>query len=420
VFEEFVKENRELVERAQDLGIDVKVCFETILKKYGDRYSRKTVFARARAQLRREIQEKSAVKVKGIITGSRDRFGKPWPIRLAVVQKNQSIEISTWSIEHVRHGDHEISLPIPCVAELSIQQDEQYGSYQLVSVEAFKPVDREFVVEKLLQVARTPSELDENELYKVIVVKGIIDSVHPATKFEEGKPTGTFPVLTEDAREEKNLWPTMQIWLKPDQAARCRLILDRPRYAKPCYIVDDLQAMCEDAMALKDHVEQCKYVQDGIEGRKVIAVGIVTNYYKTRLASSDVDYIDIGVSGLYEIDVEQVTDEAKEKESETKEEEHAYVQQQALPKQNIKIFHDDEGNLEVFHEYGSNLERVHDEESKAKNDLEKVKHFVRAYCRALNLSFHKINEGIVIEKIGIRNVPISVIRTAIQQLREEK
>jgi len=523
--EEVKKFCPEVVENAEKLGIDVEGVVKEITEKYGEKYSKKTILTKIRAELRKRIQTASATKVKGIIAGSRDRWGRNFPIRLAVVRSSgEHIEVSTWSYENVKLGSGTGEVPVTAIAELSVQKDEQYGSYQLLAIEKFKFLKRKELIEKLLQVAQRPSELDESQLYKIVVVKGVIHSILPATKFEEGEPVGTYPLLTEDAREKPNQWPTMQIWLKPDDETRCRLILERPRYAKPFYDVTDLVELCKDALELKDHVEQANFVQDGLEGRSVIAVGVMLQYNKTRLSDgTPVNYVDIGVAGLYEYeepkqaqlteneeeeqsepepeveeevidvnelekeaeideDVEELADDMFDEEEEEEEEsidERSVIAQYVLDNaewKKVKVdkldkavekykgdlpatlistgFDTDDGNARIIAGKFSDetiaalkitTDAVYGYCSKCKKGckhiltlwqypgrqrfekmkevmteggIEKVKKLIRAYCRALNLSFDNIDESVVIEKIGIRDVPVSVIKKAIQELRE--
>jgi len=74
----------EVVESAEKLGIDVEGVVKEVLQKYGEKYSKKTILTKIRAALRREIRAKTASKIKGIVAGSRDRFGKSWPIPSAI------------------------------------------------------------------------------------------------------------------------------------------------------------------------------------------------------------------------------------------------------------------------------------------------------------------------------------------------
>lgn len=520
----------EVVESVEKLGIDVGKVVKEVVEKYGEKYSQKTLLRKIRAELRKKIQSMSATKIKGIIAGSRDRWGKNYPIRLAVVRSTgDHVEVSTWSYENVRIGNSTGEIPVPSIAEIAVQKDEQYGTYQLVSIEQFKPLKHEDVVEKLLQVAKKPSELSESQMYEIVVVKGIISSVNPATRFEEGEPVGTYPVLTTDAREKPSKHPTMQIWLKPDDDTRCRLILERPRYSKPYYAIEDFFLLCDDAAhEITDHIEQAKYVQDGLEGRAVIAVGVMMNYNKARLADgTPVNYIDIGVAGLYEYDEveteqselprqpepepEQEEPEPEEEFEEeeidmTKLEEETEEEEDYIDLEELEEEEDEDSPLkkmeEVFNYVVENAEwkklsidmldaainklkelpaatttkagdvddgrviaaefldgafagvkiadrKVYGWCSKCKKGckhivsiwkypakqkyeemqqklaedseapIDKVKRLIRAYCRALNLPYSQIDEGTVTEKMGIKE-PLSVIREALRQLREEE
>ena len=511
----------EVVENAEKLGISVEAVAKEISEKYGKKYSRKTILTKIRAELRKRIQAASATKVKGIIAGSRDRWGRNFPIRLAVVRSmGEHIEVSTWSYENVKIGNATGEVPVPAIAELSVQKDEQYGSYQLLKIEQAKKLSNEEAVEKLLQVAVEPSELDESSLYKIVVVKGVINAIAPATRFEEGEPAGTYPVLTEDARETPSAWPTMQIWLKPDDDTRCRLILERPRYSKPYYAVEDMFLLCDDAIEVSDHMDQAEYVQDGLEGRTVIAVGVLLQYNKTRLADgTPVNYVDIGVAGLYEYEGEPVQSELTKREEEQEPSAEEEESGESVEEEEIDMtqFEDEEsvmdemahivqyvienakwkkGNVEKLNkavekykgmlpatvtttsftesgkdgvssiiaarfydgaiaalkispdgvygycntckkgckhiltlwqypgkqEYEEMKEKKRGEKKQEKVDetqIEKMKNLIRSYCRALNLPYSSIDEGTVMEKLGIGDVPISVIKRAIEELRKE-
>jgi len=294
----------EVVNEAEKKGIEVEEIVKRLCEKYSPRYKEKTILTKIRAELRNRIRIADAKKVKVVIAGSRDRYGKNYPIRIAGLRPDgKHVEISSWSYDSVKYKNSTVELPVPSIATVAVIENEEYGSLNLIEIVDYKMLRRKELMAFLEKVAVKPSELSKNDEKRVVVIKGTIRGVYPATNFVDGEPSGDLPVLSEDQRDKPNLHPTMQIWLEADGETRTRLVLERPRYSKPFYDITDFKLLCEDARnSMESHLEQCEYVQSGIEGDQVYAVGIVTRYHKDRDAQGNpVNYVDIGVSAIYEI-----------------------------------------------------------------------------------------------------------------------
>ena len=288
----------DLVKRAEELGIDVAETVEKRLASLKKKYSARTVISLAAAAVRREIEKKSAQVVKGLLVGMYDVYGFRAPIRFILARKSgEHIVFSNFGT-HLKDGTE---ITVPSVAEVSLKADD-YG-YRVLEGK-FTLVEPKKVAEMLNEVAVSPSDITEDYVNRAVVVKGVIARILPRTMFDNGEPVGHYPVLTKDAREDGQMWPTMEILLEREDVKRVRVTLERQRYGTPIYALEDLHDLCEEAISIEDPTEQAQFLQDAMQGREIIVCGVVRSYNKTRTASGeDIDYIDITAGGLYELEV---------------------------------------------------------------------------------------------------------------------
>ncbi len=293
-----------LLKRAEELGIDAKSVIRERLETLKKKYSTRTIVSLAAAAIRREIERKSAKSVKGLLVGMYDVYGFRAPVRFILARKNgEHIVFSNFGT-HLRDGTE---ITAPSFAEVSLNSDD-YG-YRIVEG-VFTPVEPAKIVEKLREVAISPVDITEEHENRAVVVAGRIARVLPRTMFDSGEPVGHYPVMTKDEREDWH--PTMEILLEREEYKRIRVILERQRYGRPVYCIEDFLELCEDALSVEDPTEQAQFLQDALQGRDIIVCGIVRSYNKTRTSSGeDIDYIDIIAGGIYEL--------ASESESEVEE-----------------------------------------------------------------------------------------------------
>lgn len=493
MYEKLKEAYPQIVETAEDNGVDVQAIIGDVMDRYGGRsYKESTLLKKVASKLRSEIRVATAATVKGLIVGSRDRFGSNVPIRFPLIQKDgKHLEISTWSLENVPHGNENIELPIPSAAEVKIEKNEQYNSYQLLDIVDYKIVDKPTILKLLKSVSMTPSQLRDSMALKVVVVRGTISGIQPMAKFEEGEKVGDQPIMTTDARDQENYWPTMQIILKPDGETKItRISMERMRYAKPYYDVQDMYSLCEDVSGMfNDPEKQAEEISGFIVGTEVVVVGVLTKLTKTRSGEDNVRYANIGACAVIEDtgaeQVEQkVAEKAEEEHEEESKEEITYrpysgeLLDSDLGEFKVKPFppadykeSGKDGWKVVTGEFEDNTygdvtaairmkedalqylcdaceskgpcehvlglwavcrsvfmpEEKKPEKKQKKSDVVKIKEQVTAYLKVINstreeadqLTVHDINAGTVIDGLGIKDVPTSVIEEALKQLREK-
>lgn len=372
----------EILKDAEDSGVDVKGVVKEIEKKYGERYSQRTVLSKVRAELRRRIREATAETDKVVIAGSRDRHNFNMPVSLLCLKKDGNHkEVRTFSYDNVQYGSEKISVPAPSMATLKMHYNQQYENYTLAGIEDYKELDNDELIEKLEKIAVFPSELGEDDQYSIVVVKGKIRQIYPATTFDDdGKPAGQSPVMDTDARNNPTSYPVMQIKLESDDnEVMPRLLLERPRHARPIYNLGDFEMLCRDAMEEFDEPqEQARFISESMEGRSIVAVGVLMKYNPGRQnETDDVIYVDIGAGYIGEInDAGQST-----KKEGAKEEEESQGEAMDMTQYNIKPQ-------------------------------------VRAYLRARKVEASEVDAAEIVEALGLQ-VPHSVCKQTLEELQDE-
>lgn len=482
ILEKVKEEEPELVRRCEEQSIDVRKVIEERLERLKRKYSEKTLVSLARAALLRELKKASAVTAKGLLVGCYDVTGFRFPIRFILARKSEEhIAFSNFGT-HV--GEKEIT--VPSVAEVHLERDDR-GRYRLVDGQ-FKPVKKEKLVEKLIEVAIPAWELDkhydEQDEGRAVVVVGRIDRVVPRTRFEDREPVGQWPVLTKDEREdEENYYPTMEIVMKMDGGiVRCRIILEKQRYGRPIYHVEDLEELCKEALESNDPLEQAQFLSDALSGRWVVVAGVLQRYQRSRTGSGeDIDFVDISAGGIYEIEsYEKVEEEEAVTEPEEPKPEWEPISAKELdklaseakdlpPATKVEKVEVDGGigftaefmdgvragikfdGESIFTQCSCSVddckhvlslwrvfarseyekmqplpakqekEKMFHEEKREEvpeSEFAKILNLARAYCRAVGLDPKQMHEDIIIEKIGIQ-CPRAIARAVVQRLREE-
>jgi hypothetical protein len=300
-------------------NLDVKPILEEQYARAKAKYSLATGVAIGVNVVKAKIRECEADKFIGLLVGMKDRADSNRPISLMLVRSDgDHKEVGTWRYR-VQCGTEKIDLPIPSKVVLNCTVNSKYNSIGLESIDTYTPVSKGEAVTNLRSVAVPPSELTEDHLYKVVVVRGKISAIRPATVFVDKKPAGFHPVLVENQRDDPLLVPVCQIELETDDHKVVKLAFEPQRFGCPTFMVDDFVDLTNDANETtsipNDQVEMMKY---GLIGREVLGVGVVTRVaminqrkgkrrerLSQKIADSaptgpSVTYIDISCGGIYD------------------------------------------------------------------------------------------------------------------------
>lgn len=326
-FDEYVAEvmkNKDVAQGVLRNNLNARSILQKQYDRVKDKYAVMTGVTIGVNALLSEIRNCEADKFVGLLAGMKDRAGAERPISLMLVRSDgEHIEVGTWR-ETVPYGNsgEKIPIPVPSKITLSCTQNPDYGSYTVDNIVAYEPLPKAKIIENLRKVALRPSEISADRLYKVVVVRGKISSIRPATRFVDKKPDGVHPVLVANQREEPILVPTCQITLESDDRTVVKLVFEAQRYGCPAFMVDDFIELASDAYETTTNpADQTDIMKYGLLGREVIAVGIMTRIAdvdqstrrgarKERLSqrtessgSSVMTYIDISCGGIYDYNV---------------------------------------------------------------------------------------------------------------------
>ena len=307
----------DLIDRASDSGVDVDSIIENTVEEYAD-YSAPTVVRFARSSISTQIEAAESESMKGLIAGSRDRFGKNWPRRISVVRSNgEHIEASTWSGSLPMASGGKTEIPNGAAVTLRCDYDSEYDSWEAEALDSVDELEQAEFASRLESVARSPSELGRDDEYEVVVVRGSIDYVNPQTVFEDGEPIGPGEVLMPD--EDGAEKPHLEIVMDDPSGVRVRGHIERQRYGQPMVALADADLLLHDAV--KNHTtpdEQASFIMDAFRSTEVVMVGNVNSFDTDRSDGETRSYVDIAVSAVVEIpESGGVSESASETESES-------------------------------------------------------------------------------------------------------
>jgi hypothetical protein len=296
------KVDEDLLNKAREAGLKPEQIIENRCQEW-ESFSFRTGVAKAKAVIReslREIEEKKdAFEVKGIYAGARDSFERKVPIHMAILRSQKDgghIEVSTYDSKlKVEGTNSKIELPVPSLVTLNVKINEQYNSVDVVSIKEYVQLTQSQLTDILAKIVTPVEELSESEERKLVIVSGKIRYIQAAAIFgknysEEGsknRPSAYYNVLEKNARSPPVLHPVMQINFEKKDDKYARLALGRMRVALPTILVEDFNALCEDAMGRsEDPFEQSRMVGEGLSGREIYAIGYLVSYKRGE------DYID--------------------------------------------------------------------------------------------------------------------------------
>jgi hypothetical protein len=290
----------DLLDSADSAGVDVDEIITEKLDNHSG-YGAGTVARFVSSEVQRQIEAEQADELKGILMGSRDRYGRNWPRRWSLVRSSgDHLEVSTWEGKLPGPDGQDVRIPTGgAIVAMRAEYDSQYESYEGARLESVKSLKPHEVVENVGKIAKRPGDISRDDEYNVVAVKGTIEYVNPQTIFEDGEPKEDGPVLLADERGEPR--PHFEVTLRIDGDTMVRGHLERMKYAQPYLDVLDLKPLTEDAAELPNPDEQAQFLEDGLKGVEVLMVGNVSSVDVTRSdeqGGGKRTYVDIGVTAL--------------------------------------------------------------------------------------------------------------------------
>jgi hypothetical protein len=287
----------DVLAQAEEAGVDVDGVIEETVAQRSD-YGAATVKRFVVSALNRQIEAASAETVKGLLCGSRDRHGKNWPRRHALIKSDgQHIEASTWDGSLPTPDGSEIDIPAGAAVEIGLEHDAEYDSYEAKQIHSVNQLSRADLSDRLTSVAKKPSDLRSGDEYSIVAVHGEIAFVNPQTVFADGEPQGDGPVMLEDERGQPK--PHFEVVLDEDGDTRVRGHAEQQRYATPYFDLEDFDRLVRDAHSDFDTPEnQAGFLNDALRGREVVLIGNVNSYDKNRSQGQTKKYVDVAVAGL--------------------------------------------------------------------------------------------------------------------------
>jgi hypothetical protein len=312
-FVEMVLESDEdVAKQVQEANLDAKAIIGKH-KSHIDKYGVSTGTAFAIARLREAILEYNSESVKGLLVGDRDRFGTSAPLRIPIIRSNgEHVEVISWT-PTVKLGDSKVELEFPSVAELRILYDGEFKgvpNIRLISAEKLERISVPDAILRLGKVAKDVGEIDGGDELAVVVVRGKIAYVEPATRWKNKEKDGSWQIWVPNQKDEPVNHPVMQISLEAEDGNRVRVILERQNKAVPTIMVEDFVSLAEDAVKdSTDPGEQARFFGECMRGREVIVVGFMTKF----TSGTDVNYVDVNAYAIFDASAVKQTTVSKAK-----------------------------------------------------------------------------------------------------------
>jgi hypothetical protein len=392
----------ELQQRAEDAGIDVEKVVEGQIEENGN-YGKKTVVRFAESALNRQIEAESAELVSGILAGSRDRYGKNWPRRHALVKSDgDHIEASSWEASLPTTDGGEREIPSAAAVEMRLEYDSEYDSYTAKQLAEVNQLSKAELATRMGKVARHPSSLGRDDEFEMVVVKGEIGFINPQTVFDDGEPQGDGPIMLEDERGRPK--PHFELVLAEEADTRLRAHVERQRYSDPLMAIEDFGALCRDAYGQFDTPDdQARFVADAMRGREVAVVGNVNSVDKNRSNGETTKYIDIGVAGIIELDPDTDSDDTQK-------------QSEPEPEPEPDTDESDDDSLGDFEDIEHDDPDDTDDSPAA--NIDDVAADVQQYADLVGMDQSEITVEVIADNTAI-DAPDSVIEAAIERIGDD-
>lgn len=395
----------DLQQQASDAGIDVEQVVANQIEENGE-YGVKTIVRFTESALNRQIEAASAEVVSGILCGSRDRYGKNWPRRYALVRSNgDHIEASSWKGSLPTSDGGEREIPSAAAVEMRLEYDDEYDSYEAKQLDSVEQLSKVEMADRLSKVARHPSAIGRDDEYEMVVVKGEVAYVNPQTIFEDGEPKGDGPIMLEDENGQPK--PHFELVLSEEADTRLRAHVERQRYSDPLMGIEDFGKLCRDANEKFDTPDdQTQFVGDAMRGREVAVIGNVNSVDQSRSNGNVTKYIDVGVAGIVELDAD---------EGMTAQESPA-ADPDPEPEQDQESDGSDDDSLEDFEDYPADEDDSGDDSTAA--NIDDVAADVQQYADLVGMDKSELSAEVITENTEI-DAPDSVLEAAIERIGED-
>jgi hypothetical protein len=276
------------------------------------------VISRIRKQVGSMIELKSATAIKGCLVGSRDRFGKPSPIRYILLKPDKKhIEISNFGTKTLYKGQEDYPIPIPSLVTIRVTPELEYNTYKFAGIEE---ITRESIDRDTLISVMSASEIDPKNITKdmawsrgeskassPVVVYGTITRISAEAVFkrdEAGKAEieKYLPVYIQTEDEHAPMKPCFSFGLKTKSGKFIRCHVEHQRYATPTLMVEELEEMCKRAIEKhpNDPKGQAEYLNEWFGAVPVLVSGVISSYRETFEGSKATTNIEIGVAAVVE------------------------------------------------------------------------------------------------------------------------
>lgn len=400
--------DEEFARKVSESEIDAEAII-TKAKPSIDKYGIATGVAYAIARLKEAVEEANSDVVKGMLVGERDRFGTNSPVRIPLLSsKGDHMDLINWGTS-VKYGDSKIAVPFPSIATLKVVNEGDYKgvpNIRIVAIDHYEELSLADTVSRLKKVAKTVGEVDGGDELSVVVIKGKIKFISPATRWKDKEKDGNWQIYMPNQRDNPITHPVMQITLENDNMNQVRVNFDRQRNAAPNIVVEDFVELCADAVAhSSDPTEQAKFLGGLVKDREVIVVGFMTKYNP----QANANYIEVGGYAMYDATVETTQSKVSD------DEDDAPVKRPAAKKQSEKPVSSKGSDKKEPAEKTASKPAA-----KKQSPADKLKEKIRTYCEMFGVAFTDVTSKEVIDHFKLDGViEESTVDTVIDELRSE-
>lgn len=311
-----LKFDKSLAAEVEVYGIQPELILTTEMQKRLGFLQYQTAVTKGVADLKRVVyerkQKETATEISGILAGMRDVYGTAQPVRFAILKKDgRHVEISSFDPQLPMEG-RKVEVPIPSQVTIAADYDEEYNSYNAVSLVSHEPISRETFMTALYAVARTPKEIYAEDKGSVAVVRGKIQYVGPAPRWKNKTIDGEESVWQLNQRRDPRGHPVLRFKLFEEEMQTGGMVVPisvsatvaHMKNVVPIVEIQDLAGMCQYAVSEDDDPRtQARMVQDIVQGREVLIVGRVSGYEPRP----DKTFVNLDVHTIYQIGDSQKT-----------------------------------------------------------------------------------------------------------------
>jgi hypothetical protein len=300
-------------------------------------------------------------------------------------------------------------MPFPATAIVKVINEGDYKgvpNIRLVAMESYEELSVSDVITRLNKIAKSAGEIDGGDELRVVVVKGKIQYISPATKWKNKEKDGSWQLYMPNQRDNPVSHPVLQITLETENGNQVRAIFDRQRNATPTIVVEDFVELCVDAVAQNtDPMEQAKFLGGIIRGRDVIIVGFMTKYNP----QVNINYIDIGAYAMFDGSPSTQASLEKPKPS-----------GKTAAKKPAKSDDEAENEPETKKKTGAAQKKPSDTGKVKESPVDKLKKKIKTYCDLYGVEIGDITAEKVIEDFKLEGVMTKgAVESAIEELKSE-